>query len=194
MEGYFPIRVFFLEEILGSTTGWSADSGILSVWYNLHSVLKVSQSSSPIRSLFLGKTAVKTFGKAEVIICARLEIPTKEPLTFLFYGLINAEFCMKELNGSILFKYSVVFRYTFNFSFSSISRVEGKKSSFAFVPIWIFYGSWQYSYQLFEPTFANIAHFSPSFLLVRYFDFTNFAITFHSMPPFPHTKYESMAS
>ena len=144
MEGYFPIRVFFLEEILGSTTGWSADSGILSVWYNLHSVLKVSQSSSPIRSLFLGKTAVKTFGKAEVIICARLEIPTKEPLTFLFYGLINAEFCMKELNGSILFKYSVVFRYACRqsllnfFSFSSISKAEGKNQ------------------QLFEPTVTHL--------------------------------------
>ena len=53
----------------------------------------------------MGKTANKTFGKAEVIIRARLKIPTKEPLTFLFFGLINVEFCMKELNGSILFKY-----------------------------------------------------------------------------------------
>ena len=41
---------------------------------------KVSQSSSLARSLFLGKTAVKTFGKGEVTICARLEIISSEPL------------------------------------------------------------------------------------------------------------------
>ena len=72
-------------------------------------VLKVSHTSSLVRSLFLRKTAVKTFSKAEVTICARLEILSSEPLLFLFSGLMNVEFSIKEFNESIFFKYSAIF-------------------------------------------------------------------------------------
>lgn len=188
MEG-FSSSTLLPWRVLGFNIWWEAVSLKHSVWYNLHSVLKVSHTSSLVRSLFLWKTAVKTFGKAEVTICAWLEILSSELLLFLFSGLVNVESFMKEFNESMLFKYSAVFWYAWRqsiqrfFLLSSISKADGKKSLFAFVPISICLmplTTFLSAVYINSNSVADTVHFSPSFFSVRNCDLTNFAAIFHN--------------
>ena len=62
----------------------------------------MSHTPSVVRQA--GKTAGNPFGNADKTIYVSFVIPSRDPLAFLFSGLMNAAFPTNELIGSILFK------------------------------------------------------------------------------------------
>ena len=114
-----------------------------------------------------------------------------------YYFYFQDDWWMKEFNESMLYKYSVVFWYAGRqsflnfFSLSSISKADGKKIPFVFVPISICIRpltTFLSAVCTNNSSVADTAHFFPPFFSVRYFDLTNFAIRFHSVSVSPCKK------